>query len=258
MTSEISKSTWFRTWPARNGQPIARLICFPHAGVGASLCNGWSESLPDSVELMAVQLPGRENRLQEPPLRDFEPLKLALRQILPNYIDLPMGLFGYSFGGTIAFEIAREMTDHDAPPCHLFVGAIAAPQLERAVSSISELPDEAFIAEIQANFGGIPPQVAEEPELLKMVLPAMRADMHIIETYRYQPGRPLPCPITALGGSDDPVATMADLSRWSELTTGRFRHRIYTGRHFFVREHYPQIMRYVGQQLEQHVAVATA
>jgi surfactin synthase thioesterase subunit len=222
--------------------------------VGASLCNGWSESLPDNVELMAVQLPGRENRLQETPLRDFAPLKRALEEILPNYLNLPMGLFGYSFGGTFAFELARGMVEYGAVPAHLFVGAVGAPQLKRELPVISELPDEAFIAEVQAHFGGIPPQIAGQPELLKMMLPTLRADMHAIETYEYQAGKPLPCPILAFGGSDDSVISMAQVAAWSDQTTDRFRHRIFSGGHFFIRDHYPQVMKFVGERLNEYVA----
>ena len=255
--AEVSKALWFRTWPAR-GEATARLICFPHAGVGASLCNGWSESLPDNVELMAVQLPGRENRLQETPLREFDPLKRALEEILPNYLDLPMGLFGYSFGGTFAFELARGMVDRGVVPAHLFVGACVAPQVPRSLEEVSELPDEEFIAQLQANFGGIPPQIAGQPELLRMMMPAMRADMHAIETYEYEPGDPLPLPITAFGGSDDSVISMSDMAAWREQTTERFRHRVFAGGHFFIRERYPQVLRYVGERLNEYVAEALA
>ena len=255
--TEVSKDLWFRTWPARS-EPMARLVCFPHAGVGASLCNGWSESLPDCVELMAVQLPGRENRLQETPLREFTPLKEALQKILPNYLDLPMGLFGYSFGGTFAFEVARGMIDFGAVPAHLFVGAAIAPQRRRNIEHISELPDEEFIAKLQAHFGGIPPQIAGQPELLKMMMPALRADMHAIETYDYEPGEPLPCPITAFGGSDDPVISMSDIAGWREQTTERFRHRIFAGGHFYIRERSQHVMRYVGEQLHDYIAKALA
>ncbi len=252
--TEVAKETWFRTWPAKSGQPNARLIVFPHAGVGASLCNGWSESLPEGVELMAVQLPGRENRVQEPPLENFEPLIEALYHILPNFLDLPMGLFGYSFGGTLSFELARGMVAYGKPPCHLFVGAVMAPHVDRNLPVISQLPDEEFIGQLQAHFGGIPPQIAGEAELLKLMLPAMRADMHAIESYDYVAGDPLPCPITALGGSDDPVGDMAGLNAWAEQTSDQFRHRIFAGDHFFIRQRHAQVMRYIGEQLEQHVA----
>ena len=255
--AEALKALWFRTWPARS-KATARLVCFPHAGVGASLCNGWSESLPDNVELMAVQLPGRENRMQETPLREFGPLKKALQEILPNYLDLPMGLFGYSFGGTFAFELARGMVEYGAVPAHLFVGASVAPQVPRNLEHISELPDEEFIGQIQANFGGIPPQIAGQPELLKLMLPALRADMHAIETYEYTPQEPLPLPITAFGGSDDPVISMSDMAAWKQQTSQRFRHRVMAGGHFFIREKFPQVLRYVGDQLNEYVAAAMA
>ncbi len=258
MTAGVAEATWLRTWPARSGGATARVVCFPHAGVGASLCNGWAETLPENIELMAVQLPGRENRMQETPLREFGPLKEALYEILPKYFDLPMGLLGYSFGGTFSFEIARGMVKYGFPPCHLFVGASPAPQIERRFPAISEMPDEQFVGELQAHFGGIPPQIVGHPELLKMMMPAMRADMHAIEAYQYEEGEPLPCPITALGGSDDPAITMADLAGWAEQTSASFRHRIFAGGHFFIRERYAQVMRYVGEQMEQHVAAKTA
>ena len=256
-SAEVSKALWFRTWPAR-GEATARLVCFPHAGVGASLCNGWSESLPDNVELLAVQLPGRENRMQEAPLREFDPLSKALHKILPNYLDLPMGLFGYSFGGMIAFEVARGMVEYGAVPAHLFVGACAAPQVHTVPDPISELPDEEFLGQIQANFGGIPAQIAGQPELLQLMLPALRADIHASETYRYTDGEPLPLPISALGGSDDPMISMSDMAAWKEQTSERFRHRVYAGGHFFIRERFGQVLRYVGEQLNDYVAAAMA
>ena len=187
---------------------------------------------------------------------EFGPLKQALYEILPNYLDLPMGLFGYSFGGTFAFELARGMVEYGVPPCHLFAGAAIAPQLPRNLPVISELPDEQFIAEVQASFGGIPPQIAGQSELLKLMLPALRADMHAIESYQYTPAEPLPCPITAFGGSEDPVISMADTAAWSAQTSGRFRHRIFPGGHFFIRERYHQVMQYVSAQMTEHIAAA--
>ena len=206
---------------------------------------------------MAVQLPGRENRLQETPLREFGPLKHALQQILPNYLDLPMGLFGYSFGGTFAYELARGMVEYGVAPSHLFVGAAVAPQLPRNLEPISELPDEQFVAELQANFGGIPPQIAGQQELLQMMLPALRADMHAIESYKHVPGEPLPCPITAFAGSEDTVISMAEMSAWSQQTAARFRHRVFPGDHFFIRDRYHQVMQYVSAQMTEHITVAT-
>src|SRR5690606_28289447 len=124
-----TENIWIRLWPSRQ-PPSIRLVCFPYAGAGASMCNGWTDYLADDIELLAIQLPGRENRLREEPLQELAPLKKELEAILPHYFDLPMALFGYSFGGTIAFEVAREMNDHGVPPCHLIVGAAVAPQSE--------------------------------------------------------------------------------------------------------------------------------
>jgi surfactin synthase thioesterase subunit len=250
MTAE---SNWIRVWPARQ-TPTIRLVCFPYAGAGASMCNGWTDHLAADIDLLAVQLPGRETRLREEPLREFGPLKKALESVLPPYLDLPMALLGYSFGGTIAFEVARQMLGHEVPPCHLFVGAAVAPQADRGIEPISHLPDEQFLAAIQENFGGIPPQLVGHDELLQLVLPALRADMHCIENYNYQPAPPLPCPITAFGGTDDTVASLAALGGWQAQTSSTFTHRMFPGGHFFIRERTPQVMRMVSDKLALHKA----
>jgi surfactin synthase thioesterase subunit len=221
------------------------------------MCNGWTDHLADDIELLAIQLPGRENRLRETPLQEMAPLKKELEAVLPHYFDLPMALFGYSFGGTIAFEVAREMTTRGIPPAHLIVGAAVAPQSDRRLNPITHLPDDQFVEAIQKNFGGIPPQLAGHDELLKLVLPALRADMHCIEGYNYQPGDPLPCPITCIGGSEDSVVSMAELGAWQSQTTSTFTHRLFPGGHFFIRERAPQVMRVVNDKLAPHKAEST-
>lgn len=244
---------WIRVLPSRK-PPKIRLVCFPYAGSGASMCNGWTDHLADDIELLAIQLPGRENRLREAPLQEMGPLKAALEGVLPQYLDLPMALLGYSFGGTIAFEVAREMNVRGVPPCHLIVAAAVAPQSERKLAPITHLPDDEFVAAIQQNFGGIPPQLVGHEELLQLVLPALRADMHCIENYDYLPGEPLPFPITCIGGSEDTVATMAELGGWQAQTTSTFTHRLFPGGHFFIRERVPQVMRMVSEKLVPHKA----
>lgn len=253
MEEGAPENNWFRIWPAA-GQARVRLVCFPYAGVGASMCTGWMEHLEPWIELLAVQLPGRENRLREKPLEDLGPLKTALEATMPQYLDLPVALLGYSFGGTIAFEVARQMVAHDVPPCHLFIAATTAPHAKRRLEPITQLPDAEFINEIQLHFGGIPPEIARQNELLELLLPALRADMRVVETYEYVPGEPLPCPITALGGSDDTVVSMADLSGWGQHTRAKFRHRMYRGGHFFIRDQLPQMLRFINQQLAPYAS----
>ncbi|MCA9267958.1 MAG: thioesterase, partial [Planctomycetales bacterium] len=194
--------------------------------------------------------PGRENRLSEPAMTDLALMQDALESALPPFFDRPMALFGYSLGASIALEVARRMVEHEVPPVHLFAAAAAAPQLERRVQQTTHLADDAFLEAIQQHFGGIPPEIAANPELLQVVLPALRADMTIIETNPYREGQPLPCPITVIGGSEDAIVPLAELAAWRDLTRGAFTHRLYPGGHFFIRERLAQVVRLVNERLD--------
>ncbi len=213
------------------------------------MAGGWREHLADDIELMAVQFPGRETRTSEPAMESLVPLRRALEQVIPPLMELPMALFGYSMGASVALEVAREMAQVEMRPCHMFVAAAGAPQLNRRIEPVSHLPDDAFVEAIRQHFGGIPPEVAEHEELLKLLLPPLRADIHIIETSEYQHDDPLPCPITSIGGSDDRVVSLADLAAWGEQTTAAFSHRLYPGGHFFIRQRLPQVLRLVNERL---------
>ena len=222
---------WF---PTRQPRPNARLrvFCFPFAGGGASVYNGWGTALPADVELVAVQLPGRERRILEPPFRKIPPLLDALEPVLAPLLDKPFIFFGYSMGTRVALALTQRWQARGAPlPLGMVVAAAGAPHRERP--SRDELDDPAFI-ELLRRYEGTPPEVFSHKELLDMVLPLLRADFAIADTVL--PALPVRCPISAYGSDDDPHVPLKDLERWSELTmSGDFRSRRFPGKHFFLR-----------------------
>ncbi|QRK05974.1 thioesterase [Archangium violaceum] len=225
-----STNPWF---PTRQPLPNARLrvFCFPYAGGGASVYNGWGAALPAGVELVSVQLPGRERRIMEPPFRQIPPLLDALEPALAPLLDKPFVFFGYSMGTRIALALAQRWQVRGAPlPLGMVMAAAGAPH--RARESRDALDDAAFV-ELLRKYEGTPAEVFAHKELLEMILPSLRADFSIADGML--PAVPVRCPLSAFGALEDPHVPLSELEYWRELTTGEFRFRHFPGKHFFMR-----------------------
>ncbi|HEX8868083.1 MAG TPA: alpha/beta fold hydrolase [Lentzea sp.] len=220
----VDTGLWFRRFAeAPPGAP--RLVCFPHAGGAASWYQPFASYFSGRCELVAVQYPGRQDRRSEPLLDDIRVLADQVSGLLTR--DRPLHLFGHSMGAMIAFEVALRVQ-----PDHLFVSGRRAPQIVRD-DRVHLRDDAGLIAEVR-RLAGTNARVFDDEELVRMVLPAIRADYRAAETYRYSPGPSLSCPLTALTGDADPKATVDEVSLWRERTTGAFSLNVFSGGHFFL------------------------
>jgi surfactin synthase thioesterase subunit len=196
-----------------------RLFCFPYAGGGASVYRTWGDVLPPSIEVCAIQLPGRERRLAEPAFRSMAPLTAALTEALEPYLDRPFALFGHSMGATIAYEVARRcQSELRRRVCCLLVSGRSAPQISLSDPATYCLSDDDFVAEIR-QLDGTPEEVLANAELMALMIPLLRADFELIETYRQLPGERLDCPVFAFGAEDDVNVSQEELAAWREITT---------------------------------------
>lgn len=214
---------------------VVRLFCFPHAGGAPSAFFGWPEALSPEVEVVWVQQPGRGGRFSEEPYTSVQDTADEIAAGLTTYADAPLAFYGHSLGAVIAFEVARKLRLAGSRiPCHLFVGAARAPHLERIQPSLQNLSNEAFIDAVHARYSGIPTAVSDEPELMQLFLPLLRADFTAYETYTCTEERPLSCPITAFTGSEDPIVKLDAVQQWSSHTNARFTTHVLPGDHFFL------------------------
>ncbi len=219
------------------------MFCFPYAGAGASIFRLWPDDLPPEVEVCAVQLPGRESRIRETPVTRIPELIPVLEAALIPWLDRPFAMFGHSMGGLIAFTLAQDLRRHHALlPQHFWVSARPAPHLADHRPPMHHLATPEFVSELRKRFDGIPDQVFEDAELMRLFLPMLRADIAMIETYRYDPQVPLDCPISAFGGSEDSVVAMHEIQAWRFHTARDFRLRMLPGDHFFVRDNRKALM----------------
>jgi medium-chain acyl-[acyl-carrier-protein] hydrolase len=219
--------------PRPSPRAQVRLLCIPFAGGGAGVYRGWAALLPPEIELCLAQLPGREQRFAEPLQDRAVPLLDALGRELAALGDLPLAIFGHSMGGLLAFELGRRLERAvDLQLLAVFVSGRAAPHL-RDRELLHILPDAALI-EALARLGGIPPEVLAHQELMKIVVPILRADLAVDETAELARAPLLRAPLIALGGRRDPLVTPASVEAWREYARGEFRAAFCDGDHFFL------------------------
>ncbi len=253
----MATSRAFDAWvtcPSPNPKARLRLFCFPYAGGSASLYRTWAEDLPPDVEVCPVQLPGRESRFREPCYTRLMPLVHTLGEVLWPYLTLPYAFLGHSMGALISFELTRTLRRRGGPlPLHLFLSAHRAPQLPDRQPPIHHLPTPLFLEELR-QLNGIPSEVLENAELMELMLPLLRADFAVAETYEYREDSPLPCPITAFGGLEDDEVNEEEVAGWREQTTSTFTMHMLPGDHFFLFKHRPALMPLIAQDLTQILA----
>jgi surfactin synthase thioesterase subunit len=235
--------------PRPNARPRVRLFCFPFAGGGASTYRSWPAHLPADIEVIAVQLPGREERLREPPFRDAMEHCRTLVDVLAPYLDRPFAFFGHSMGALVAFELVRTLVAAGGPsPAYLFVSAHCGPRVPHCLPSVSGLSDRDLVSLLR-RLGGTPAEVLEDGDVMRLMLPLFRADLTICETYRYELDAKLSCPISAFGGTLDDFIRRPDLLAWSGETRGAFQARMLPGGHFFIDDAKPRLLQAVAEDL---------
>lgn len=213
--------------------PALRLFCFPYAGGGVSIYRHWAEPLPRNVEVQVLEMPGRETRLHEPPFVDVDSLVRVTADAITPYLHQPFVFFGHSMGALVSFELARLLRqERSIEPRALFVSAHPTPQVP-IESPTYNLPEKEFIEDLRKRHG-TPDEVLAHSELLQLLIPTLRADFQLCQTYQYKSGPPLKCEITAFGGLTDPFVSREALEQWREQTTGPFQVRMFPGDHFFL------------------------
>jgi medium-chain acyl-[acyl-carrier-protein] hydrolase len=247
----ISAEKVSRSFVSTYASPAAsiRLFCFPYAGGSASAFREWGKSLFPQIEVLAAELPGHGYRITEPRFKRMEPLVRNLAQEILPHLDRQFVFFGHSMGAAVAFELSlRLRAERGLEPEHLFVSGRTAPHVPDRKPPTYALPEKEFVDELR-RLNGTPREVLEHPELLGFVLPMLRADFELIQTYRYSSGPPLRCPMSAFVGSEDPDVSPQNVELWKEHTCGSFRMSVMLGDHFYLESQRTQVLRQIRTDL---------
>ncbi len=228
-------SGWCVRWASAEDAPL-RLFCLPHTGGGAALYRAWAQRLAPAVDVVSVRLPGRENRFRETPYRRLDTLVEALVDAVEPLLDRPHVWFGHSMGALVGYEVCRTLRDRGLrEPERLLVSGRRAPHLASRQREVHDAPTGELVAHLR-ELNGTPAELLDSPAVLSALLPMMRADFAVSETYRWSPGTPLGCPVLVLGGSRDSLATPGELGAWREHSTAGCEVRMYDGGHFYLHE----------------------
>ncbi|MCG7526457.1 alpha/beta fold hydrolase [Streptomyces sp. OfavH-34-F] len=230
-----------------------RLFCLPYAGGSAQIYAHWQSLLPPDIEIHPVELPGRGSRFHEAPEGDVERLADGLSRALAAELVAtgggPYALLGYSYGSILAFEIARRLEHlHGLPPDHLMVAAIRAPVWPGPLKPVARLDDEGLRARLAA-LGGTPPELLADEAFMELMMPVLRADFGIADSYLLRTGPIVSCPLTVFGGTEDHGVSKEALQAWEECGTGPFALHYLPGGHFFLRSAERQLLETICRSL---------
>ena len=235
-----------------------RLFALPFVGGGASVFTPWADHLSDSIEVVGIQFPGREERLDDIPADKMPEMVAELAEAMLPHLDRTFVVYGHSMGGLLAYELTKHLEQHyNEVPMKLVIGGWPAPTLvEDYVRNLTHIrdgfdldrePDSRVFAVLRDNhLLDIP--VEEEASILHW-MPAIRADLKMLGDYRFESGTPLRAPISVLRGAADPVFTLDQMRGWEALTSGAFSLTTVPGGHLFIQGADPEVMRTIAQEL---------
>ena len=234
----------FHAGPDPAGRP-PQLVCFPHAGGSAASYLALSARLSAVAQVLAVQYPGRQDRWHEPAVDDLDTLvEHVVASLVPARNGGPLVLFGHSMGALVAYEVARRLG-----AARLYASACPAPS--RGVEAAKGIRTDADLLADLSGLRGTDSELLTDPEMLELILPALRADYRAVRTYAWRPGPEPGCPVRVLTGSRDTRTPREAVRDWKRHTSGECRFHEYEGGHFYLTEHTPRVADLVAADLER-------
>ncbi|HEY8023848.1 MAG TPA: thioesterase domain-containing protein [Burkholderiaceae bacterium] len=232
----MQKSKWFLI---RKPKPNARfrLFCFPYAGGSAASYAAWDEFLPDSIELVAIQPPGRANRMNEGLLTSVVQMAGHIVEAIPPLLDRPYMLYGHSLGSAVSFELLHALKDRGLPlPFKYICGARRAPHNVPRIPPIHDYPLEKFKAELRDSFG-MPEVVLNNAELMEIFAPILRTDFKAAYIYVRMPDFRFDFDVAVFGGTQDDKVLMEDMAGWQDHFVKPIDFQVFEGGHMFLDTH---------------------
>lgn len=231
MTNPLEER-WVRRFRDDDGCQT-KLLCFPHAGAGATVYRTWPMGLPSDIGVMAVRYPGREDRFDDPFPPGLEALADDIADALGELARHRLVLWGHCMGASVAHEVALRLQERECPPAALCVSARRPPHA-LAGRRTDYGTDEDIIAHA-VSLDASAAMAFEDPNLREAMFPPVRADYRLTAGYSGGPRPPLHCPVYGYAGDDDPEVSPEQMRGWADMTHDAFRLQVLPGGHFYLK-----------------------
>ena len=231
------------------------LLCLPCAGASASMYIRWNRLLPDWINVIPLELPGRGARLDQTPVDDFASQIDGLLSDYQAHFTSPFAIFGHSMGALLAYGMTQAMVAKQMPlPARLLLSACSAPHKFDPTRFPDPQDRQALIADLK-RLGGTPDALFDSPELLAMTLDILAADYQLLRGFSANTAEQLPIPINVLAGREDEL-DLSTIAAWQECSSKETSLTQFDGDHFYIQAHEAQLLTYISQCLSAHVTKA--
>ncbi|MBN2717252.1 MAG: SDR family NAD(P)-dependent oxidoreductase [Deltaproteobacteria bacterium] len=254
-TKKTPKTVWSRPIIRRRKASV-RLFTLPYLGAGASIFSDWR--LSPEIEVCPIQLPGREERSNEPPISVGENLISEMAAGIAPLLDKPFALYGHSYGGNLAMSLASYLDGNLGKRAeHVFIGAAIPPGVENPLENEFRLTDTEDALKLSENRMralleriGTPRELLEDAPRFATMLPALRADLGITRQRLFTKDHVLKSPITAIAGTSDHLYSEELIAHWQTFTTQFALHTV-EGGHLFLHEPVAksQVLQHINETL---------
>ncbi|SDD18185.1 thioesterase II family protein [Actinokineospora iranica] len=224
---------WFEPAEIGSDAPL-RLFLFPHAGSGGAIYRNWGGLLIPDFAQQIVSLPGREKRMGEDAFTEIEPLVDALYEaMLDELDDRPYAFFGHCLGAQLAYRVAVSMRrGGERGPILIGASGWSPEGFQQATYEQSQMPEPDMI-EWMKTLGSFPDEVYGDPQVLAMIIPALRADLAVVSTY-VDDAAEVDVPLVSYSGKSDPLMSPGAMASWQTRTTEYLGNSEFTGDHFYI------------------------
>ena len=176
----IKNSKYFKILNKPKNKKL-RLFCFPYAGGNAAIYNEWIDKIGEDIELVAIQLTGRSERMFEDTVDNMDELVDILYKIISTTLHEPFALFGHSMGGLIAYALEKKIEQFSNKKAEYVVISATKP-LPNANKIKKHMMNDEDLTNVLRKHKASPEEVLNSKEMMEMILPMIRADYKLLET----------------------------------------------------------------------------
>lgn len=220
-----------------------KLIILPHAGGASHGYKVLADAFPTGTDIYCHDFPGHGRRSGEPLMDCMDGLVSDFFERADIFNTAPWAIFGHSMGALVGHAVIKERQRKGlSMPIAFFASGAILPSAIRD-APISNLPKDLFWLKI-ASYGGIPPELTDNPGIHDYFETMLRKDFLVVENY-YPDNIPFEVPLYVLYSTADRNVAKS-IKKWGYDTKSEVCFYSFSGGHFFLFNHISEISKIIA------------